>query len=229
MKTITSYMLTAPYLRKRVFPRNTPQLRYVGMLPPLQLETHGVGGPKVGEIRQALVLSRRGSRILVDAGLERPVEVVLEGAFSEAARGSIVHVKVEALEPRPRLRLVDPWREGVYPGFTVEIRDSFSAAVRILKSRGCSLIATSRKGVSVAKVLDKLKQLATSNECLALLFGAPDRGLYEIAEQEGLNLNNVSDVVVNTIPSQGVLRVRTEEALLATLAILNVLLQDSKK
>jgi predicted SPOUT superfamily RNA methylase MTH1 len=39
---------------------------------------------------------------------------------------------------------------------------------------------------------------------------------------EGANLNDLVDFVVNTVPMQGTETVRTEEALLASLAILNV-------
>jgi len=52
-------------------------------------------------------------------------------------------------------------------------------------------------------------------------FGAPSRGLHEIAEDEGLRLGSIVDFVVNTIPKQGTATVRTEEALLASLAIFN--------
>jgi predicted SPOUT superfamily RNA methylase MTH1 len=53
-------------------------------------------------------------------------------------------------------------------------------------------------------------------------FGAPSRGLHEIVEDEHLKLNDLADFVVNTVPNQGTVTVRTEEALLATLAILNL-------
>jgi hypothetical protein len=58
------------------------------------------------------------------------------------------------------------------------------------------------------------------------LFGAPSRGLHEIAKDEGLKLNELVDIIVNTIPKQGTETVRTEEALLATLAVLNVQFND---
>jgi predicted SPOUT superfamily RNA methylase MTH1 len=55
-----------------------------------------------------------------------------------------------------------------------------------------------------------------------LLFGSPSRGLFDIAKDEGFSLNNAVNFVVNTLPNQGTETVRTEEAVLATLAILNV-------
>ena len=55
-----------------------------------------------------------------------------------------------------------------------------------------------------------------------MAFGAPLRGLHEIAQDEGLDLAKTMDFVVNTVPNQGTVTVRTEEALLASLAILNM-------
>jgi predicted SPOUT superfamily RNA methylase MTH1 len=46
--------------------------------------------------------------------------------------------------------------------------------------------------------------------------------LHEIAADEGWRLEDVFDYVVNTVPCQGTETVRTEEALLATLAVLNL-------
>jgi predicted SPOUT superfamily RNA methylase MTH1 len=46
--------------------------------------------------------------------------------------------------------------------------------------------------------------------------------LYERAKNEGLNLDDIVDFVVNTIPMQGTETVRTEEAFIASLAVLNV-------
>jgi predicted SPOUT superfamily RNA methylase MTH1 len=40
-------------------------------------------------------------------------------------------------------------------------------------------------------------------------------------EDEGMNLNDLADFVVNMVPEQGTETVRTEEALFASLAVLN--------
>ena len=65
-----------------------------------------------------------------------------------------------------------------------------------------------------------------SAQHVLVAFGAPSRGLHEIAKEEGTRLDRIVDFVVNTIPEQGTATVRTEEALLATLAILNVQFQN---
>ncbi len=220
-KTVAHYMVVAPYLRKHVFPPNVPALRYAGTLPPLQLETHGVGGPKVGEVRQALVLSRRGRVARVEAGLGEPVQVEVTRPYG---RGQIIHVRIEELGEEPKLVEVDPREHGVYPGYVVETHEDFARLVRVLKSRGCNIVATSRKGRPLSDAWETLESIVRREEgCVAVLFGAPDRGLYEIAEESGLKLEELADLVVNTIPGQGVLRVRTEEALAATLAIINAM------
>jgi predicted SPOUT superfamily RNA methylase MTH1 len=54
------------------------------------------------------------------------------------------------------------------------------------------------------------------------VFGGPYGGLFEICSSQGVDISRF-DFVVNVIPNQGTATVRTEEALLATLAILNVM------
>ena len=55
-----------------------------------------------------------------------------------------------------------------------------------------------------------------------VVFGSPTRGLFEIAADENVPLEKFLDFVVNTVPGQGTETVRTEEAVLASLAVLNM-------
>jgi hypothetical protein len=54
-------------------------------------------------------------------------------------------------------------------------------------------------------------------------FGSPRKGLMEMATRRGLELDQIFDYTVNTIPDQGTETVRTEEAISATLALFNAL------
>ena len=54
-------------------------------------------------------------------------------------------------------------------------------------------------------------------------FGAPNRGLLEIAKDEAIDIRKHTDFLVNTIPKQGTETIRTEEAVIATLAVFNSL------
>jgi predicted SPOUT superfamily RNA methylase MTH1 len=83
-------------------------------------------------------------------------------------------------------------------------------------------IATSKFGTRFADVAEKIGARWKKASSILVSFGAPTRGLFEIARDEGANLNEIVDFVVNMLPEQGTETVRTEEALLAALAILNV-------
>jgi predicted SPOUT superfamily RNA methylase MTH1 len=47
--------------------------------------------------------------------------------------------------------------------------------------------------------------------------------LHEIASREQMNLEDLADFILNTIPNQATETVRTEEAVYASLPILNML------
>ncbi|HEX7483151.1 MAG TPA: putative RNA uridine N3 methyltransferase, partial [Candidatus Bathyarchaeia archaeon] len=83
-------------------------------------------------------------------------------------------------------------------------------------------IATARNGDNFMDVAGKIGAKWVGSQCVLIAFGAPSRGLHEIVLDEGLNLVDIADFTVNMVPNQGTVTVRTEEALLASLAILNM-------
>jgi predicted SPOUT superfamily RNA methylase MTH1 len=93
----------------------------------------------------------------------------------------------------------------------------------LLERRGFDLtVATSKFATRFQDAAKSLGEKWRKAGTILVLFGAPARGLHEIVQDENVNLNELADFVVNTVPGQGTETVRTEEALLATLAILNV-------
>ncbi len=217
-KTILEYMVLAPYLRKRVYPPDIPELRYVGILPPLQLPTHGVGGPQHGECREALIVAVDSTSVTVEAGLGRLVK--LSGIdVKQFKKNDRVVVCIKSLRPSIRLRLA---RKGeIYSGFKVVLTKGFKTTL----DDDSLLVATSRLGERVTpRLLEEIANEARHHGSVSVLFGAPDRGLYEIASEEGLELSDAVDYIINTIPGQGTRTVRVEEALLATLSLINMYL-----
>jgi hypothetical protein len=83
------------------------------------------------------------------------------------------------------------------------------------------VIATAKLGAKFAKDAQAIGERWRRSQKILVAFGAPSRGLHEITKAQGARLEAIVDFVVNTIPDQGTATVRTEEALLATLAILN--------
>ncbi len=216
-KRILEYMLTAPYLRRYIYPPDVPDLRYAGVLPPLQLPTHGVRGPREGEIREALILRPVRQGAVVEAGLGKPVLVRSNRKYR---RGQRVLVKIESLSPISVILLQEA---NVYSGFSVHIEESLTRLLRKYRNK-YYVIATSKKGGAMDIENLRAKSNSVCNKGILIVFGSPSEGLFELAEREGEKLISLVDEVVNTIPGQGTLTVRVEEAIAATLAILNLFL-----
>jgi predicted SPOUT superfamily RNA methylase MTH1 len=94
----------------------------------------------------------------------------------------------------------------------------------MVKKRAFDLVvATSRKGKPIDAVRDEMAKSWRQSRKTLVAFGAPTQGLFEIVAHERRRLEDLAHFIVNTIPSQGTETVRTEEAVYASLAILNSL------
>ncbi len=217
--TLLEYLETPQYLRKRLF-KIEPRLQYAGILPPLRTPHHPlnrkVANLKVGEYREGVVLSETKEGLLVDIGVEQPA-LLREKQFAVGKRVTLQIVKIgEQVEAQAMSCEVPS-----YWGYTVT--SERHSLKRLLENRKFDLtVGTSIKGSKWRGVAGALADKWKKADSVLVAFGAPTRGLHEIARDEGVNLNELLDFVVNTIPCQGTETVRTEEALLATLAILNV-------
>jgi len=217
--TVLSYMETPQYLRKRLF-KIKPELRYVGILPPLRTPHHPLMNKlkdlTLGEHREGVVvgLVKKGS--FVDIGVEQPV-LISEKRIPVNTR---VSTKIIDLGKPPRAVVVSRDEIREYWGYQVVV--SNMAFGQLAKSRSFDLtVATSKHGVAFMEVIEELVKRWKESRRVLVAFGAPTRGLYEIVAQEDLKLGEVTDFVVNTIPGQGTDTVRTEEAVYASLAVLN--------
>jgi len=217
--TLLDYMETPQYLRKRLF-KIEPRLQYAGILPPLRTPHHPLNRKaealKVGEYREGVTLSKTKEGVLVDIGVERPALMrethwALEKRLTLQIVKAGEHVEVQAVS-----------KDAVpgYWGYTVTVENR--SFVRLVENGKFDLtIATSKIGAKFVDVAEKMAEKWKKANCKLVAFGAPTRGLHEIVKDEGADLNAVVDFVVNLIPEQGTETVRTEEALLASLAILN--------
>ena len=222
--TILSYMETPQYLRKRLF-KIKPALRYAGILPPLRTPHHPLANRTkdlaVGEYRDGAVLSSSEAGSLVDIGVERPVLI----PNTKLPSNTRATVKVTKLGKHLRATLASDDEIEAYWGYHVTVSDvPFGQLVRF---RSFDLvIATSRYGIPLMKVADELTKRWKKSRNILVAFGAPTQGLYDIVAREHLRLNEVSQFAVNTVPNQGTETVRTEEALYASLAILNLIVGE---
>lgn len=218
--TLLSYMETPQYLRKHLFGLK-PELQFAGILPPLRTPHHPLQGRlrdlKLGEYREGVVVSKAEGRMFVDIGVEKPAVL----PHVQTAIGKRLTVKITRLTDQAEVKIAGRDEIAEYWGYTVWAEHR-SLSKMLEKGQYDLTIATSKFAMRFQDAVESLKQRWTKANRKLILFGAPTRGLHEIARDEGANLNDLMDFVLNTVPGQGTETVRTEEALLATLAVLNV-------
>lgn len=217
---LLSYMETPQYLRKRLF-RLRPQLRYAGILPPLRTPHHPLNrrikNLKIGEYREGVTLPRTGEGTLIDIGVEEPA-LIPNKQFPINQR---VTIRITNIGKHVEVTLAQHDEIPSYWGYSVTVeRNSIG---KFTKTGGFDLvIATSKYGAPFASVAEQIAEKWKRTDNILVAFGAPTRGLYEIVKNEGLNLDDISDFVVNAVPMQGTETIRTEEAIIASFAIFNV-------
>lgn len=218
---ILSYMETPQYLRRRLF-RIMPELRYVGILPPLRTPHHPTQSRmenlKVGEFREGVVVEMGKREFLVDVGVEKPIPAL----GTPPSLGARVTVKIVEDGRNPRAKLVSQDEIPIYWGYRVTL--SKAPLGRMVRDGSFDMVvATSRWGEPFMRIKDALLDRWWRSRRVLIAFGSPSQGLWEIVRREGMELRELADFIVNTVPRQATETVRTEEALYATLAIINLL------
>jgi len=216
LEKLLSYQETPQYLRRRLFPHD-PDLQFAGILPPLRLPSHpSVEKPRPGLVREALVVET-GTESMVDAGFSTLIRVPTK--LKQLDR---VSIRLTRKEPQLQGEVVDSSRLPIYWRFRVTRTDSTLG--KLIRRRKDDLtISTSREGKPVRDVQEDLGLKWKSSKQTLVVFGSPDRGVPEILGREGLEVEKICTFNLNMIPNQGVETVRTEEALTATLSLLNAL------
>lgn len=220
--TLLAYMETPQYLRKALF-KLSPNLQYAGVLPPLRTAHHPLNRRssdlKVGEYREGVIVSitRKGS--LIDIGVETPVlatDVQLPVGRRVTARilktGKPIEVELTNRDQIP-----------AYWGYMVSVKKR-PLGESIMQGGFDLTIATSKHGEPFGLAIKQISEEWIKAGNVLVAFGSPSAGLKEIISREGLCLNDLVDFTVNTLPMQGTETVRTEEALIATLACFNAIM-----
>lgn len=219
VSTLLSYLETPQYLRKSLFGLR-PELQYAGILPPLRTPHHPLNNKirdlQVGEYREGVAVSQSKKGTFVDIGVEKSALL----PHLPVSSNRRLTVKITKISDNLEIQAVNRNEIPSYWGYVVSVeRKSFE---NLLKNRKFDLtVGTSKFATRFQDAAERLGQRWRKASSVLILFGAPARGLHEIAKDTGANLNDLVDFVLNTLPGQGTETVRTEEALLATLAILN--------
>ncbi|HSD57853.1 MAG TPA: putative RNA uridine N3 methyltransferase [Methanotrichaceae archaeon] len=213
---ILGYMDTPQYLRKMLIPRRE-ELRHVGMLPPLRTAHHPTNSEtsalKIGEYRVGAVVESVGSDggAWVEIGVDRPIPLRTEKKYAVGQRLNIRIFSRNPLAAEP----VDRKEIPQYWGYETEVVDSLESYLGSLDPLEVTVLLTSRKGrVVTPKLLGELGQ----KRDLAVVFGSPAYGVDAFLSKAAVDRY----CMINTIPHQGTETVRVEEAVFATLALLNL-------
>jgi len=221
IRLVLSYAETPQYLRRRLFSRR-PELSYAGVLPPLRtphhpLEDHSDRLQK-GEYREGVVISEEEGIFLVEIGVERP----LRARGRAPSIGSRATVQVEDTSPELAGRFVGRSEVPQYWGYGVHVADGSLGSLAQRKEFDLT-VATSRNGASFTQVEPQLRARWREARNVLVAFGSPRNGVEELLARDKLGIQEVFHYSVNTIPDQGCETVRTEEAIHASLAVLNLL------
>jgi len=214
VETVLQYATTPPYLRKEAF-GTRDELECAGVLPPLRVPSWtGSESDDSGSLREGIVTQvGPEGRVRVNCGLQHPLS--LHAGDRSVSEGERVTVRVSSRSP-VRAKLVD----APSPGPQVHRADLDAA----LDGAGLR-VATSRHGLPLT--VDRLPDLVDrGRDGLAVAFGAPGRGLAELLGEsppaDPADPPGGFDVWLNTIPNQGSEVVRTEDAMVASLACLTL-------
>jgi predicted SPOUT superfamily RNA methylase MTH1 len=219
-KLILGYVETPQYLRKHLYAVRS-ELQYAGTLPPLrtphhQLEAHAAN-LRIGEFREGVLFDQQGVNV-VDVGVEKPIQMVGKAP----SRGSRVTVKITEAGPEPRCEMAKRAEIPAYWGYEIQ---ASKKTLGDLASGGYYdlTIATSRTGAPFATEEERLKVKLADARAVLVAFGSPRAGIQEILRREHREVADCFQFNINTVPEQGTETVRTDEAVHATLAVLNLL------
>lgn len=221
MRLILNYVETPQYLRKSLFKRRE-ELRYVGTLPPLRTPHHPVEKRaerlQVGEFREGVVLSGEEGEFLVDIGVEKPIRTTGRAP----SFGGRATVQIRSKSPELIGKFVRRREVPFYWGYNVHVVDGGVEKLASHKDFDLKL-ATSRHAPSLREIEPQIRSRLKDVKSVLVAFGSPRRGLRQMLMEKGLDRDEVFNYTVNTIPMQGCETIRTEEALSATLAIINIM------
>lgn len=223
------YAETPQYLRKYLFPIRE-ELKHAGLLPPLRTPHHPIKSKSsdlnVGEFRVGVVVKGPKERekkvgsdesAWVDIGMDSPIRLA-----KKLRAGERVNVRIFSRRPI-QAKPVEMDQIPMYWGYRTAVEGSLKRALESFSRPDDLVVVASRQGrVLDTAALSHLGELMGLKSRIAVVFGSPGKGVESILAGEGSKLSEFQCETWNTIPGQGTETVRTEEAVWATLSLLNL-------
>jgi len=217
LKLLLEYFKTPPYLKRLLF-KKLNELKYVGITPPLKTPSHPEHALDFSSnFRLALIL-KKGEEIFAEAGLPHVIKVKSKKKLRDK---DLVTLLIKQNKNGFIGEVVDSVPH--YWIYDVSIENDLASLIRKFRKPNNLIISTSRYGEDIRNIIEKLRMSLNNSNHVMIIFGSPREGLKEIFNRFGLDITRDSDYVINFIPLQGVKTVRTEEALMSALSIINLL------
>lgn len=228
MARVLQYLDCPQYLRRAFFPMHG-DLQFAGLLPPIDAPHHVRAGEK-SKYREGVVLDKKGQGAnagsLVNCGIRsRPVEI--DRVLAPGIRCT-VQLDTKAYDSSGKIKgtVVSPTTpredDGTYWGYTTRLATSIKAVFDECPYEGGYdvKVGTSERG---DVTVDDKKFGFPQFKHLLVVFGGV-AGIEECIDADesmtlsGKDARKLFDLWVNTCPYQGSRTIRTEEAVLLTLA-----------
>ncbi len=213
---VLKYAVTPPWLKKYVFPLS-PEDRYLGVVPPLQINAHiSDNGPRVWGVVDQIKDGKAQIRYRVNKKWYN--FVISKSMLSDFGYPKKVYQLVPVDSSS---KAVIPYYElgrekyiGYFPHYSPS--NLHHAITQVRKRFGGIVIGTSRKGTFFedTNIAHKLK----TSKTVTIVFGGPNRGIFEI---DGFRRRDF-DYIINIMEHQETKSLRTEEAVLLTLCKLGL-------
>jgi predicted SPOUT superfamily RNA methylase MTH1 len=210
IEDVLKYAVLPPHLKK-YFPIKE-RMRYVGVVPPLQIPSHPSKDENPEFITGRVIRSSKG-KSFIDIGKTSLI------VNKNLKKGEFVDLKVDW--NKKIANVIERDQIPFYWGYDVFFyKQKLNVLVKELKNKGYFLIGTSKYGEPLDKVEEKLK-IGLKNDKTAVIFGSAYRGLFDILDDES---RRYVDLIINTVKMQKTKTIRTEESVFITLALLNNLI-----
>ena len=207
------YAVTPPHLKKKAFPLDE-RLRYVGLMKPLQTPAHTPPDRlEKGSVIAGLVEGCGTRRCRVSFGSMGPGVASYRGA--RPRRGSVVPVRIVSPPARGRPAEGEIYTPPYYWNPSVRPVASLASYLREMRSIGFLVVGTSRLGDCACK---RARRLIAKARGVVVVFGGPRTHVWEEAPR------TLYDIFLNTVPLQGTRTVRTEEAIITSLSVLEAVI-----
>ncbi|KAK9503753.1 hypothetical protein O3M35_010246 [Rhynocoris fuscipes] len=221
---ILRYLECPQYLRKMLFPKER-DLQYVGLLNPVEAPHH-FRANQHSLYREGVVTdekNKKGTKSLAEIGLINKVKLdkILEPGTRVTVKlppknqgaHKLNGISVSPWEPKVKL--------GMYWGYNVRLASSITDVFgKCPYKKGYNLtIGTSDKGTPINDINFKKKKKLH----LLIVFGGLKGLEFALESDDKLDVDDVRllfDHYVNTCPNQGTRTIRTEEAILISLAVI---------